>query len=679
MPSDAFLSAARRENRQPVVLVAIETPNASKQVITSQDDWEGGSLTRLNATASPGDLILETDGAEPFSGNYPTTIAPNSLVVAFAGTTISASFSSPDDRTVAVSMGLLVSSTSFGSASLQVSYDGSNWDTIDTIPVFIGLSSPSLSGAVTKSACSVRLVLISYGGSIYMTMMNIAFTHQTIYLEDGTTATIALGPFQDENGDKYTMDSILTIDDSVPAGCICTYTARGSDNNSTWTDLGTVIDGAALDAYKYYDFSVTLESSTDGLRTPIVREIGISAGDSQFLYFSTYTQTPAGTNALPLVMAGLPSVGSKLDLIKLGSTGEISPQLHLVEPTFAMLRDGYLRNKAVSIKLGFNTGMAEREYEPLFSGLWYDGTIDLKKSVITVKTRSILQRFQKVKLPKETGGTRNDTTVVPLVWTNENIIDVMLAIIDEMGILDRFIDRASFTALNGNGAPRYGTDWNVTRTLDKDTSIDALKALEELQLLSGVFILQLPDGRIQAKLYDATALTVSDLSPDLCDFGTIELGQSELYTRQHIYYGLIADKKGTSAEDFTSALVYINDTAEINWGLNADVAPGDPNYQKNPGYQRDIFDVWNISANARTALAERLDGWFANPKMKITASKLPPEYWSVNLGELVTVNGLQLPISGETWGTMCSGVKFLVTKKTLDIATCSVSFDLLEV
>ena len=134
-----------------------------------------------------------------------------------------------------------------------------------------------------------------------------------------------------------------------------------------------------------------------------------------------------------------------------------------------------------------------------------------------------------------------------------------------------------------------------------------------------------------------------------------------------------------SAQDFYNAYVLINNTAEINWGLNADVPEGSPDYQVNPGYQKNWPEKWNASDFARVQLATRMDTWFANPKMKLKVSGVPPSYYSVNQGTIVGVSGLMLPSVGSVWGAQCNMKPFLVMSKTFDPVKCVLSFDLLEV
>ena len=134
-----------------------------------------------------------------------------------------------------------------------------------------------------------------------------------------------------------------------------------------------------------------------------------------------------------------------------------------------------------------------------------------------------------------------------------------------------------------------------------------------------------------------------------------------------------------SVDQYYNAFVLINNNAEVDWGLNADVLPGDPNYQVNPGYQKNWFDNWNATPYALQQLATRMDSWYANPLMKLKASNVPPSYYTVTEGMIIGASGLMLPTSDAVWGTPCKMKPFLVTSKTFDPAKCTLAFDLMEI
>lgn len=698
MTSAAFIAAAREASRDPVLLMAVESVDTIRARCTTEADWTAAkTATNTSSANRPGSVVMATDGTEAESGYYTATemITENPFFTGVVGETVySVVRQSPDARctgmTVHVTLQYYVSRQVRMTIGLQTSPDNSTWTNHAQYVVDGTWDGQTLQLPVTGLARGTNYVRVKftciYNSTFpfsYLTadVVRVDWQHYTWYLPTASLQTLSL-----DLGATPSGSTTFNVDDTVPIGTTLTYTARGSSNNSTWTNLGTVTDGASLTAYRYYDFTASFTST--GPNTPELKEISVSGGASSFRYFGTHRNIPAGTNAEPLLLASLGAVGSSVELMKLGSTGEAAPKLFYRQSTFELIRDNYLRNKAVILKMGFNTGMAESEFEPIFTGTWYDGSLNLTAQEISVKTRSILERFKKVKLPIELAenAARNNTTVVPITWTGVHLVDVCLDIIDRMGIAGRYVDSASFTALYATGGPLdHATNWDVTRTLDKDHKEDAVKLLEELSNLGGFFIIQSRDGKLRARYYDPTAAATLDLPARVGTFRTVQLGQSELYTRQQIYYGLNVDAAGTQAEDFANAYIYINAAAEIAWGLNADLPDTDPNYLENPGYMKEFFDLWGASQTAREALAVRMDGWYATPKMIMTADDLPPQFLAddnndaVEPGTFVTVSGLQLPMSGEVWGTLCSDIKFMVTKASINPDKCTVSLTLLEV
>jgi hypothetical protein len=800
MTSSAWIAAARRTDRQPVLLMSVESVNAINKVITTRTDWEAGPVrTNINTSSpldDPGVVIMATDGAEIHAGQYEnaSVYVGNAEWFGCAWDGLaplepfrSVIFPCPNDRCVQMRVSMrynIQASDGLVSVWPETSVDGITWvaGTVQwPTPSYLEPLVNELTFNIPKGHLYARVGTDAVSGSS-ITFFSYVMVHETLYYPTAFTRTRSV-----DLGEVPTVSSVFGVDHISTSSANLSYTARGSNDAATWTELGEVMDGTSLAPYRYYDFEATFISSTR-LDTPILREIAVVGGDSQMVYFSTHEDTPV-LGARPLLLPALGALGSKIDLMKIGSTGEISPKLYYRRETFNLLRDGLLRNKQVTVKHGF-PDLSESEYQPVFSGLWYDADIDLYRGEVTAKTRTILSRFAKAKIPKEStpeGEERTDATVVPVEWQAVNIITAMLDIFSYVGIASRYIDLATANSLRSGAYS--GSDWNVSRRLDKDNKEDASKLLEELQVLSGILILQRPDGVISFKPYDATAEISGEVLADHATWSSVALGQGELFTRQHIYYeprhdddlqtgndlgawtaGLdcsrndsvsisavtwfclishqtgaatapgtgaahraywatdwltgqdyvVGDvrigrgplytckaphtssaatepgrgsnwraywsckpiKIGTSAENYHSSYVLINNTAEIAWGLNKDVPPGDPEYQVNPGYQKQWFEKWGASPAARVALATRMDHWFATPKMRLKASNLPPQYFDQGkyaAGELVGVTGLMLPVSGAQWEELTDKKKFLVMGNSLDPQPCTVTLDLLEV
>jgi hypothetical protein len=907
MPSDAWIAAAKRADRQQVLLMVVESVDAIQTMVTTAADWAASKAINCNVVDDAGSAYCNTDGPEKYSGTF-SPVSSQSIQSPFnyqlgavnpdgspgpvavdqdAVITLASPYANVTGISVAFIVHLTEPEPSTVTVKLEASRNGAPYQLVRTIA-----ASAQVNGAYTlttdeipKGPYTLRLTLdastASYpGGGLTgtMTLTSVTWTHLVTYLP-GSIQTKSL-----DLGLVPTIASTLSVDARIPAGASLPMTARGSNDNAAWTPLGTVADGSSLPPYRYYDVSATLTPSADGLNTPEIYEVRITGGDAQYRYFGTHEDTPF-QGVRPLLLPTLGSASAKLELMKLGSTGEVTPQMYYCKESFELLRDGYLRDKAVTIKLGFK-GLSEADYEPIFSGLWYDGAIDLKAGTVDIKTRTVFSRFSKVQIPAENSGQRSNQTVRPKIFTNVNVIAAMLDLINYLGMPGRWVDQASANAIMTG--PRAGDDWLISRALTKDNKEDALKLLEELVVISGVDILQQPDGKLVFHLYDPAEADSAEISADIATFGNVELGQAELYTRQQIYYEprhegdletgsvfggwimtkayaigdslptatdltwhalashtsdstnepevgtnwrsiwapswqsgvqyyignkvwqggsvytALADnvstatnapgtagtawnagsalaagatygdwvagyamarnmsvrrgsriwfcindhnsdvnscpgegalyraywttlwesgigyvvgdvrigrgplytckvahtsaadnepghslnwrnfwtcqpaKSGSSAEDFYNVYVRINEAAEIAWGLNKDVSPSDSNYLTNPGYSKMWYEKWAASQNALTALADRMDRWFATPRMKTRASELPPQFWGVPLGAMVGVTGLILPSAGATWGAPCSKKKFRVLSKSLDPQKCTVNIDLRE-
>ena len=933
MPSQDWIDAASAANRSPVLWMRIQSVNALVQSIDTVEQWQQSTsvsnLNMLSPDNNVGSVILTTNGTEANAGIFFNQAITRTSYPVNQGSP--AALTPSGDRTVG---GIFNFTLLDGDGSVAIW--ATNADTGITTPVtnapFVGNSTQNVVLAGLTPG-RWQFFYAVYPAEAF-SWNSFTSSYQTSYAANGYLRTTSI-----DLGSVPTANSIVSIGEQVVVDeCSLTFELYGSNDNASWVDMGEVSDGSSVAPFRYYQFGCTFVSTVAGqgvpTGTPILASVGISGGNSQFLDFSTHPDFPV-PGALPYLLPDIGTLGSTLTLMNLGTTGEISPNLYYLPATFNMLQTGYLRNKTVQLLYGFE-GLSAGDFTPIFTGLWYDGVLDLVKSLINVKTRTVFSIFQKVQFPREKAldGLRDSITCPPWNLINVNIISAMLSCLDMMGIAERYVPRSEFIALQDG--PFAGDDWNVSRRIDKDNKIEATKLLEELSVLSGVFLRQMPDGTISPMQYNPGAPQVCQLSPDIATFGQVSLGQSELYTRQqmlftpkhvndldvgvargswadgssyligmciidtltsiayHCYlqnnstddnqpgYGsgwrsfwfarwaagaaysasapaLLTDpeniivhnktvytciqnvpasltmepgitsgwasywsvgatitvdgtpivnpwsagstanllqvgetlssplidpwlwgpnmdfsradtifnhgilyrclqnhnsgsgsagsnilepgvstgisrksfwatewlpgvnyvngdwitcqgplfqcfanhvsstdnkpmtglncqtywywsptKDGSSPQDFYNAYILINNQAEINWGLNADVPPGDPSYQVNPGYQKNWYDMWNATPAALVALAARMDSWFANPLMKVKVSNLPPSFYQYPLGSMVGVSGLMLPSDGAVWGTPCSRKQFMIMNTTLDPKGCKVAFDLME-
>ena len=457
----------------------------------------------------------------------------------------------------------------------------------------------------------------------------------------------------------------------IPANTSLTLTAYRSGNGVDWVSLGAVVSGDVLTGDWYYKFDATFTS--DGSATPTLHYLTVTGAVYPYIYFSTQRDVPV-FGAMPYVQ-GISGVTSKLTPMSLGTVGEVSVDLAYTADVSDILYSGVLKNRKLSVSLGL-MGLPREQYAPVLAGIWYDYSLNLNKNIATIKTRDVFQRFLKMKLPMERVGATFDRVTESITWSNVNVLQVVLDILDHCGVPDSLIDRTAFNTLIAGS--RSGANWNVSRTLSKDDRVEVNKLLEELSIISGVFLIPHPNGKLIPVLYDSTANIDFSLSPEICTFGTIEGGQKDLYTRQQIYYDLLSGKKPSDTEsDYGKLLLNINAEAEIKWNINTaeQLLSGDDTNS----YSKTFFDKWGMSTFAREALAARMDSWYATPKMLMTATGVPPRFMDAVCGNVIGVSGLQLPVAKADFGTLCSNKKFLIIGKSLDTKNLSLSFDLMEI
>ena len=571
-PSSNWIAAASRTDRKPILCLAIESVDAISASIFDEAGWQAGTLTNLNASntaADQGVLVLQTNGIEQVANTFHTLpYAPVDPPGWIYGQTNKLSITATETWPNGVGNGLVIVYTigntsigPYGGTATGGNLGANNRTNGATFGFHFQSAGPDciISGSVDGGITWVDLYTItnpavgpwwtdqtysittpSIGpwqfkmrfeatiGSFSITLNWYQTTYYTAYLPSGSTRTGSV-----DLGLVPTANSIVDISSDESSIATLTFEAFGSNDNAAWADLGTVFDGSSISPYRYYQFAVAFTSS-NGQETPVLRSIGVSGGDNQYTYYSTHPDVPV-MGAMPYLQADIGTLSSAIQLMKIGTTGQASPKLFYLDDTFNLIQTGFLRNKTVQVLMGF-VGLSKGDYEPIFTGLWYDGAIDLTKGLINVTTRTVFSLFQKVQIPSEKAlnGVRDAETCPPWFRIGAPIMQTMLDVLDLLGVPGRYIDSASFNTLAASHFS--GSNWLVSRLVDKDSKEDAVKLLEELSALAGVFILPQPNGVISAVLYDPTVTPTIELSPDNATFDPVQLGQSELFTRQQILY-----------------------------------------------------------------------------------------------------------------------------------------------
>lgn len=412
MPSDAFIAAASAANRQPVVCLAIESPDAKKVYCSTKPNWLDSALTNINATSVDGEVRLATDDVEDVPGfntspvtasgeRSPDTVWVENLPDGYAR--YSAETAVFCSRARATGIVVNVSDTSNAIVRTWYLYgrkDSGAWQLLQTRVISGSTPGRTLwSGSLARGAWEFKLKIdrISNGilPNIWIQADSYEVTHETLYLATGSLITPDLLL---DLGSVPSIASRFEVDDIKNTGCTIAYTAWGKDSaGDGWTLLGSVTDGDTMAPHRYYQIKADLTGSGDGYRSPVITEIRVIGGDSQYVYISTHKDLPI-QGALPyIVPGGISSISSKIDLMQQATVGELTAKLYWRPAVGDLIAGDWIKNKTIICKQGY-VGLSEVDYEPYFVGTWYDYQSDHEKGIITVKTRNILKRFNK-KIP----------------------------------------------------------------------------------------------------------------------------------------------------------------------------------------------------------------------------------------------------------------------------------------
>ncbi|MCP3177312.1 DUF1983 domain-containing protein [Desulfuromonas sp. KJ2020] len=668
MPSEAYLDAAKSGNREPVILASVESVSSIKQSLETRVDWADSKLlTRVDIDSVPSKVLSQQIIQSSLKPDWPNMAifapATDHYLVEVRGTVEISCWTTSMSMDPYFYIVCLNDSTLYNYATSDQKYTGQGtWSYgnkvyVDVVFRFV-LSEMIPAGVTPRLQTWVQQVpgLSTVFSSKWASDPVVVYSTPTSKIQ---TRSIDLGVVP-------TVPTRLNIDDIVPARASVAYSARGSNDDVTWTSLGSVYDGASLAPYRYYD--VTADMTSTGDVTEISR-ISLSGGDSQFLHLSTHADLPVA-GALP-VLERVSSRSSQIEFLKLSTTGEVSVDLKWNRAVSDLLATGFVKNKFVTIRRGY-VGLAESDFEPVFTGFWHDYATKGRK--VTVKLRDVMSRFAKRRIPAEVTDSEGNKITSPVPF-NGNVMDVLLQAMDVIGIPDRLLDRQAFLSIRDTH--RSGSEWSVRRILggqDADGKYrepeKAEDVLNELQTIAGVFLVPMPDGRLTPLLYDESAAPVDTLDAEWCDFGGIDGGQKDLYTRQYVYYSpLNEDPSGTS--DYARAYWMVNSQAESDWGLT------DEETGQVGGGEKTWEEKWNATASAVESLALRMDGWFANPHRR-TSATCPPRYANVLPGQIVTVENLRIPAEEANWPGFSNGQRMLVISRRDDPKKGTIEFDLFD-
>lgn len=648
-----FKSLVKKGNRQPVTLLSILSAGAAAFAYTTQADWLAASLNGLDPYVRPGSVLNVTGSYADSTTQHGETYAffPQKLEGVFQFKQIVKDHWTQGVRIYAT---LTYGATTIISTNHYYAADGNKWGMgwYSSATWFGGAASFTFKDALEVPAGEVATLgffLTNSSGGVYTWEWEAQWSAAPLVVlvpktTGFITAAIDTGSVPD-NGYLFSVDDVNAIGASI------VYSYEGSDDGSNWSSYGSVSDGDPMEAHRYYRITGQLTAASPFVSE--VKEIRLSEGE--FLYFSTHQDQPVPARAL---VKKVSSLTSKIQLERGGwpTTGEISADLVWTKASGDLIAAGTLKNKRSSVKLGF-VGLALEEYQDFHTGTFYDWGASIRNRTITVKLRDVLKQFEKVKIPFETVDGSGTKTTTPITWSGANPIQVMLDIFDNMGLQSGWINLDWFEFLRDGSF--FGPEWLVTRTLSEPTSVNDL--LSELSIITGVFLIPTPDGRITPVMYEPYNPAVATFDATVHDFNDLDGNQKELFTRQAVYYN--ANTADPSEEaDYDSAYMLISAAQEIARGGEVSV--------------KTYLDKWGITATAAYLIAKRWSEWYVDPLISCKVSNVSCYYIDVLPGQIVAVDNLELPVTAANWGAKTSGKKFLVTSRSVDPSKAMMSFDL---
>lgn len=361
----------------------------------------------------------------------------------------------------------------------------------------------------------------------------------------------------------------VTIDDVVPTGTGLTYILEGSATGA-WggeeVSLGAVKDGSVVAGYRYY--RPTGNFTSDGSATPVLKSISIEIPDNIYKFSTLLDDT---LDALPLIQS-IPSRTIEVDLKSfLTKTSNITINLIRDEFVDEMVRGNYFRGLAVNMKLGMlSDGITKDDLIPYYQGR----VVDYKLSPTTLNIE--VQDASKDLSRKWPIGTAPSTKPSQSYSSPTHMADVINGIIDDIGILTRYVDRGSLAGVKanvGDGDPA-SENYVVFRGVDgaTDTTITETKPakdyITELLHLLGAFMVIPENGKMTFVLYSSS--TVAEEAWDDTVFGpdiSFAAGLKGLKNVTDLYYDNTGD--GDELKNFASAYITADSGSISNWDITA--------------------------------------------------------------------------------------------------------------
>lgn len=373
-------------------------------------------------------------------------------------------------------------------------------------------------------------------------------------------------PF-DLSGANLENKAIISIDQTTPAGAGLVHQLFEDYGGPGETLIATVVDGSEIDITGYSDLAIKSNFTSDGTETPVLHSISLEVPD-RIYKFTTYPESIFG--AVPYLLQ-IPGRSISIDLKEFITLGmSLKADLIHDEITRQMVRENHFYNLQAILKIGlWRPDITEKDLIAVFPQGKVSGySITPGRISIAIKDAA---KDLSTKWPQGFGSP----PTVSKSLDGTHMVDVISTILDESGILGRYVNSDSLSELKahvGDGSPAPSS-YMVYRgssppVATGNTTIrepeTAKKIIGELLELLGAYMIVQEDGRITLVEYDSAAAAVDTWgNNDFCDDPSYDPDLENIRNVTYVYFDW--NGQGTEAENFENLVIELDPDSIEDW------------------------------------------------------------------------------------------------------------------
>lgn len=436
----------------------------------------------------------------------------------------------------------------------------------------------------------------------------------------------------------------------IPAYTDLTYDADYSDNGSSWTNIGAVVDGTPITAlHRYYRCEATLDADTSTPYTgglpcysPVIYSMGV-----RFIEWIKFANLPLFGAEPSLLTAS--SLNTTINRTALSTISQLTLTFDFTEKLSAWINSIKPKNKPIQVLAGFHN-IAESNFEDYNYGVIDDWSID-SSDILTLTCKDHRKSWKK-NVPESWEDT-SDSVYFP----GQHHVRIIRSLLqNQINVRDSTIDMDSFDAVETDlSGWMAGTEINDTRSAED--------LINELRILMWCYFIPKPDGTIYLKKYDSSESAQYEFDDKI--YHSLDyMGNSDaLINRVVVYYSYDFSSENDTYADYADITIDFDATSQSDWGEIATY---------------EIKDKWTYSGDDTqidTLTAAVLDRFKDIPCMFKMTTDI--KFWWLEVGDMVNITSARAPSSDYAGFT---SKKFEIVGKNANFLSKSdITFQLLEV